>query len=85
MLTAIRERNTTKIAATLFNDFEVCMEQLHPVIKEIKQALLAFGARGALMTGSGPTVFGLFVSKSTLLRAEKNLKKHYSGLVIAST
>jgi 4-diphosphocytidyl-2-C-methyl-D-erythritol kinase len=85
MLTAIRERNTTKIAATLFNDFEVCMEQLLPVIKEIKQALLAFGARGALMTGSGPTVFGLFVSKSTLLRAEKNLKKHYSGLVIAST
>lgn len=85
MLAAIRARNTAKIAATLFNDFEAYVEQLHPVVKEIKQALLAFGARGALMTGSGPTVFGLFASKSTLSRAETNLKKHYSGLVIAST
>jgi len=85
MVAAIRTMDTAKIAATLFNDFEAYVEQVHPVVKEIKQALLAFGARGALMTGSGPTVFGLFGSKGALLRAENNLKKHYSGLVIAST
>jgi len=85
MVAAIRARDTAKFAATLFNDFETCIEQLHPIVKEIKQALLAFGARGALMTGSGPTVFGLFASKSALVRAEKNLRKHYAGLVIAST
>lgn len=85
MQAAIRASDTARIAATLFNDFESCIERLHPVVKEIKQALLAFGARGALMSGSGPTVFGLFGSKSALLRAETNLKKHYSGFVIAST
>lgn len=85
MLAAIRSRDTARIAASLFNDFEAHVEQLHPVVKEIKQALLAFGARGALMSGSGPTVFGLFASKNALLRAEKNLKKHYPGFVTAST
>ena len=85
MLAAIRARDTARMAATLYNDFEACIEHLHPVVKEIKQALLAFGARGALMTGSGPTVFGLFASKGALSRAETSLKKHYSGLVAAST
>ena len=34
----------------------------YPEIKTIAQALLANGAAGALMSGSGPTVFGLFDS-----------------------
>lgn len=44
----------------LHNDLEVVTCQRHPVIKTIKERLLAGGAVGALMSGSGPTVFGLF-------------------------
>jgi 4-diphosphocytidyl-2-C-methyl-D-erythritol kinase len=85
MVRAIRAGDRTRIAAALFNDFEAYVEQTHPVVKEIKQALLAFGARGALMTGSGPTVFGLFESKSAVVQAAHNLKTHYAGLVATST
>ncbi|MBA3507887.1 MAG: 4-(cytidine 5'-diphospho)-2-C-methyl-D-erythritol kinase [Betaproteobacteria bacterium] len=84
MARAVRARDVGKIAATLFNDFEACMEHAHPVIKEIKQALLAFGARGALMTGSGSAVFGIYASRKALLNAERILKTHYADYVIAS-
>lgn len=51
----------------LHNDLEVVTCQRHPVITTIKERLVACGANGALMTGSGPTVFGLFADR---LRAE---------------
>lgn len=44
----------------LYNDLEKVTEKRYPVIKEIKDSLLALGASGALMSGSGPTVFGIF-------------------------
>jgi 4-diphosphocytidyl-2C-methyl-D-erythritol kinase len=52
------------------------------VLKSIKQALLAFGARGALMSGSGSTVFGLFSSLAYLDAAHAALKAHYPTFFI---
>ena len=65
MVQAIRSNDATAVAAALYNDFELIAERAHPVIKEVKQALLAFGAQGALMSGSGSTVFGLFNSTTS--------------------
>ena len=84
MAKALRTGDVGRIAATLFNDFEAPMERAYPVIKEIKQALLAFGARGALMSGSGSTVFGIFDSRKALANAEAVLRTHYGNCVIAS-
>jgi 4-diphosphocytidyl-2-C-methyl-D-erythritol kinase len=50
------------------NDFEVVVQKKHPEILDIKQQLIKSGAEVAQMTGSGPTVFGLFSDKN---RAEK--------------
>ncbi|MDQ6813461.1 MAG: 4-(cytidine 5'-diphospho)-2-C-methyl-D-erythritol kinase [Bacteroidota bacterium] len=44
----------------LKNDFEDSVFQLHPAIKEVKEALYAKGALYASMTGSGSTVYGIF-------------------------
>ena len=44
----------------LCNDLETVTISKHPVIESLKKQLLALGALGALMSGSGPTVFGLF-------------------------
>lgn len=44
----------------LCNDLESVTISLHPVISTIKKMLLAQGAIGTLMSGSGPTVFGIF-------------------------
>ncbi|MCF8032021.1 MAG: 4-(cytidine 5'-diphospho)-2-C-methyl-D-erythritol kinase [Desulfarculaceae bacterium] len=48
----------------LFNDLEVVSLREHPVLGEIKAALSKAGAEGCLMSGSGPTVFGVFADAS---------------------
>ena len=57
----------------LTNDLEKVTVKLHPILDEIKALLLASGARGALMSGSGPTVFGIFTDRESAGIAEKNL------------
>jgi len=66
----------------LYNDFEMVIQEKNPIIKEIKQALLAFGAKKALMSGSGPTVFGIFENKEELLQAKRWLKKKYPQFIV---
>ena len=47
------------LAASLVNDLEPPAMRLHPEIESVKRELVAAGAAGALMSGSGSTVFGL--------------------------
>ncbi|BCS53141.1 4-(cytidine 5'-diphospho)-2-C-methyl-D-erythritol kinase [Geobacter sp. SVR] len=53
------------VCAILSNDLEDVTIPSFPVIEEIKTTLLRMGALGAMMSGSGPTVFGLFRDQST--------------------
>ena len=48
------------ISRILFNHLEQVVSKRYPQIRLMKELLLSVGALGALMTGSGPTVFGLF-------------------------
>jgi 4-diphosphocytidyl-2-C-methyl-D-erythritol kinase len=77
MMRAIVARDPYAVAAALYNDFEAGADRAHPILKDIRQSLLAFGARGALMSGSGSTVFGLFASLQTLRVAQAALQAHY--------
>jgi len=53
------------------NDLEIVTASEYPVITSIKEQLLTRGALGALMSGSGPTVFGLFSDSHTAERAKQ--------------
>ncbi len=56
----------------LHNDLEEVTAKQYPVIEEIKKMLLQNGALASRMTGSGPSVFGIFPDKLT---AEKAISK----------
>ena len=56
----INEGSLKKLCDNLGNVLEDVTIQLHPVISAIKHKMLELGAAGSLMSGSGPTVFGLF-------------------------
>lgn len=60
----------------LWNDLESVTASKFPEIREIKDLLLANGADGALMTGSGPTVFGLFYDVTVAQNAYSALSHH---------
>ena len=57
---SLLEKQTFNAAYDLYNDLENVVVSTHPEIIAVKEALLNHGALGALMSGSGSTVFGLF-------------------------
>ncbi len=59
----------------LSNDLEKVAFDLYPEIAEVKKALGATGAKGALMAGSGSSVFGIFMDVDALKKAKKNIVK----------
>jgi 4-diphosphocytidyl-2-C-methyl-D-erythritol kinase len=52
-------RSAARIAGTLYNGMEAAAAAVFPQIVQMRAALMAAGALGALMSGSGPTVFGV--------------------------
>ncbi len=71
----ISEGNLTKIAADMGNVLETVTIPEYPVIAEIKENMMQNGAVNAMMSGSGPTVFGLFADESTAVKAYEAMKK----------
>jgi 4-diphosphocytidyl-2-C-methyl-D-erythritol kinase len=66
-----------ELAAALTNDLEKVTVARYPVLGELKGFLLRQGAVGSLMSGSGPTVFGLFESEQDAIQAEGALRTSY--------
>ncbi len=56
------------------NDLEEAVLAAHPEIAEVKRRLLDLGARHALMSGSGATVFGVFDNSQTIEHAESEVR-----------
>jgi 4-diphosphocytidyl-2-C-methyl-D-erythritol kinase len=65
----------------LGNDLEVVTIKRYPEIGDIKKELKKDGAAASLMSGSGPTVFGLFLSEEDALRSFTQLRKKHGGNV----
>jgi 4-diphosphocytidyl-2-C-methyl-D-erythritol kinase len=58
-LVAVLHRGAARVAANLYNGMEAVAGGVFPQIEQMRAALLAAGALGARMSGSGPTVFGV--------------------------
>ncbi|MFB3925205.1 MAG: 4-(cytidine 5'-diphospho)-2-C-methyl-D-erythritol kinase [Syntrophales bacterium] len=63
------------IAGRLWNDLERVTLSLHPALKELKGLLIENGALGSLMSGSGPTVFGVFAGRQDAEKAHRALSR----------
>ena len=63
------------IIARLGNVLETVTIQNYPVIDTIKKEMIEAGAEGALMSGSGPTVFGIFTDEQKVMEAEKRIRE----------
>jgi len=61
----------------MVNVMETVTCVMHPVIAEIKNKLMQHGALGAIMSGSGPSVFGLFADYAAAKKAAAVLKENY--------
>lgn len=78
MVQAIKEKSLEGIVSRLGNVLETVTTREYPVIEEIKNKMKENGAAGALMSGSGPTVFGIFTEQDPAQAAAGLIRK--SGL-----
>ena len=74
ILEGLRKGDLHKVADSMGNVLEDVTIPMHPVIADIKQVMQDCGAIGAMMSGSGPTVFGLFENRASAREAQKMIR-----------
>lgn len=79
VIEAINRKDVDAIASNMCNVLETVTVKKYPVIQTIKKIMLEDGAKGAIMSGSGPTVFGIYHSKNEAYKTSHKLK--LDGLV----
>lgn len=77
VISYIKDNNIKKIAASLSNVLETVTIPKNPIIAELKRYLTESGAIGSLMSGSGPTTFGIFENMETAKKAYEKAKADY--------
>ena len=75
MVKAIHAYDLTGITECMGNVLETVTIPRYPVIQQIKDCMRAQGAVNALMSGSGPTVFGIFESEEMAIRTKERIKE----------
>lgn len=75
LLADMKRKDLHAIAGDMGNILETVTIPLHPEIAEIKSCMCAHGALNAMMSGSGPTVFGLFETVEDARRAAEKIKE----------
>lgn len=71
----IKAKDLHEVCNHMGNVLETVTIPNYPIIDEIKKKMMCNGAIGAMMSGSGPTVFGLFEDEETAKKAYKEMKK----------
>ncbi|KHF38060.1 4-(cytidine 5'-diphospho)-2-C-methyl-D-erythritol kinase [Halalkalibacter okhensis] len=74
MIQAIEQQSFAGICENLHNVLETVTLDMYPEVRNIKEQMIRFGADGVLMSGSGPTVFGLVEHESRLHRVYNGLR-----------
>ncbi len=73
LMDALKKGDAQALSPLLFNRFEEVVERERRAVTVLKNALLDHGALAAQMSGSGPSVFGLFADQKTAERAAEGL------------
>lgn len=85
LLEYIDDNDLENLSQNMVNVLETVTMKQYPVIFEIKNIMMEFNALGSLMSGSGPTVFGLFHDKPTAEKCYHRLRDYLKEVYLVST
>ncbi len=74
IIEGLEQSDVYKVAESLGNVLEAVTIEDYPIIEDIKDAMKKAGALNAMMSGSGPTVFGIFDDKKVAKEAKEKIK-----------
>lgn len=80
MIEAIKAADLDTLASRMDNLLQTVTIKMHPIIEDIKKEMIRLGALNSIMSGSGPTVFGLFRDKA---KAQKAYDQFWSNSAFA--
>lgn len=73
------------VSNNMYNVLEEVTSQKYSIIKKIENKMIEYGAIGTMMSGSGPTVFGIFKNHKKAESAYKNLSKRNKEVHLVTT
>ena len=79
-LAALSRQDPPALARSLRNDLEQVVLPEYAIVGELRQALLSAGALGSLMSGSGPTVFGIMPSLELAAQVRNTLRHQFQDV-----
>ena len=82
VITAYKSGDLKTVADSMGNVLESVSEKENEIITSLKASMLEEGAVGSLMSGSGPTVFGLFEDMTLASKAGEKMKEKYPDVFI---
>lgn len=85
MMDAIRAQDLRAMAGLMENVFEPGIIREYPIVQSIKDFMLERGALNAMMSGSGPTVFGIFDSRRKMEKAAAQLRESHLAKTVFAT
>lgn len=75
IIKGLKKRDIRQAASCMGNVLELVTAKEYPVIEEIKKVIMAGGALNAMMSGSGPTVFGLYEDRGMAKKTADRIKE----------
>ena len=75
IIEAIKLKDVALVASRMGNVLESVTVPLYPVIDSIKKDMIEHGAINAMMSGSGPTVFGIFPDEQSMIACQQFLRQ----------
>ncbi|MBU5294300.1 4-(cytidine 5'-diphospho)-2-C-methyl-D-erythritol kinase [Anaerosalibacter bizertensis] len=85
LVQAVENDDIYTLAKNMGNVLEQVTVEEFSQIKTIKEDMIRYGALGSLMSGSGPTVFGLFDDEKKLVKCKEYLEKKVAKVIITKT
>ena len=84
LIECLKNEDTRQLAANMFNVLEGVTMDKHPVIQQIKDIMTNNRALGAMMSGSGPTVFGLYENREDAVKCKAILEKQFKQTFVVA-
>ena len=82
---AVEKRDLHYVSNNMYNALESVTLIKHPVIEEIKRKMMQYNAMGSMMSGSGPTVFGIFKNQEKAKKAAYHLGRFHRQTFVVNT
>ena len=84
LIECLKNNQTKELAENMFNVLEEVTVNKYPVIQRIKDTMINNKALGAMMSGSGPTVFGLYENREDAIKCKSILEKEFKQVFVVA-